>query len=408
MTAASERRPPSLAARLDAAGYLVDDGLAHRAAPGDRARPAAAAGGRARRRQDVRGQGARAGARRAVHPAAVLRGPDRRARRSTTGTTGASCSRSGSPSRAARSSRTTTCSPPSSCRAADPARRPARRPGRAGAADRRDRPRGRRVRGPAVRGARRVRRDGAGARHVRAAAAAGRRPHLEPQPRAARRAAPPLPLPLDRVPGGAAGGRDRAPLGARRRRRRSSARRRRSSAPRGASTSTRRPASRRLSTGCRRSSSSASPTSRGPRSVGRWARSPRRRTTVTPSPLSSLNAARKAAHEHRPRVHRARARRAGVGDAHRPRAGRDLHAGRAAHGLRGRRLPRPGEGQGRAGDRAVPGYGVVRREGRRRPTTPSSPPRARRPAAPGPRRRRSTCGCGRRATPARSSPSAPT
>ena len=44
--------------------------------------------------------------------------------------------------------------------------------------------------------------------------AAGRRADLQPQPRAARRAAPALPLPLDRLPGPAAGGGDPAPVGA--------------------------------------------------------------------------------------------------------------------------------------------------------------------------------------------------
>ena len=44
-----------------------------------------------------------------------------------------------------------------------------------------------------------------------AAPTAGRRAHLEPQPRAARRAAPPLPLPLDRLPEPGARRRDPAP-----------------------------------------------------------------------------------------------------------------------------------------------------------------------------------------------------
>ncbi len=42
----------------------------------------------------------------------------------------------------------------------------------------------------------------------------GRRAHLQPQPRAARRLAAAVPVPLDRLPGSGAGGRDPAPRGA--------------------------------------------------------------------------------------------------------------------------------------------------------------------------------------------------
>ena len=52
---------------------------------------------------------------------------------------------------------------------------------------------------------------------IRADAPAGRRPHLEPHPRPARRAQAPLPVPLDRLPEPGARGRDRAPPRARHR-----------------------------------------------------------------------------------------------------------------------------------------------------------------------------------------------
>ena len=73
-------------------------------------------------------------------------------------------------------------------------------PRAAGAADRRDRPCRRRVRGAAARGARRGVGDRARARHVHRRAAADRGADLQPQPRPARRAAPALPLPLAGVP----------------------------------------------------------------------------------------------------------------------------------------------------------------------------------------------------------------
>ena len=90
---------------------------------------------------------------------------------------------------------------------ADPARA-AREPG--GAARRRDRPGRRRVRGVPARGALDEPGDHPRARHDHRGDAADRRAHLQPHPRAARRAQAPLPLPLDRAPGPRAGGRDRA------------------------------------------------------------------------------------------------------------------------------------------------------------------------------------------------------
>ena len=74
----------------------------------------------------------------------------------------------------------------------------ARRPG--GAADRRGRPRRRRVRGVPARVPRRLRDHDPGARHGDGAAPAARRADLQPHARAARRAQAPLPVPLDRLP----------------------------------------------------------------------------------------------------------------------------------------------------------------------------------------------------------------
>ena len=75
-----------LAEHLRATGYLADEGLATVGYLALALRPAAAAGGRARHRQDLAGRGDRRGAGPAADPAAVLRGHRRHARRSTTGT----------------------------------------------------------------------------------------------------------------------------------------------------------------------------------------------------------------------------------------------------------------------------------------------------------------------------------
>ena len=99
-------------------------------------------------------------------------------------------------------------------RPAHPAVRPLPRTRRPGPADRRDRPCRRRIRGAAAGVPRRGRGDRAGTGHLRRGAAAGRGAHLQPQPRSARRAAAALPVPLDRLSGSVAGGRDRAPHGA--------------------------------------------------------------------------------------------------------------------------------------------------------------------------------------------------
>ena len=97
--------------------------------------------------------------------------------------------------------------------AADGARRRGRR-----AADRRDRPLGLRVRGVPARVPVRLPDHDPGGRDAARRAAAGRRAHVEPHARAARRAQAPLPLPLDPVPGRRARAGDPARAGARARR----------------------------------------------------------------------------------------------------------------------------------------------------------------------------------------------
>ena len=91
-----------------------------------------------------------------------------------------------------------------------------RRRRRAGAADRRDRPRGRGVRGLPARDPVRLPGHGPGDRHDPREHAAARRPDLEPDARGPRRAQAPLPVPLDRLPDGGQGVRDRLDPGARR------------------------------------------------------------------------------------------------------------------------------------------------------------------------------------------------
>ena len=83
------------------------------------------------------------------------------------------------------------------------------------AARRRARPRGPRLRGVPARATGRRRRDRAGARHDPGDGPAGRRAHVEPHARPARRAQAPLPVPLDRLPVVRARGRDRPPPRAR-------------------------------------------------------------------------------------------------------------------------------------------------------------------------------------------------
>ena len=133
--------------------------------------------------------------------------------RSTSGTTRARCSRSGCSRPAAR---------PTGASAHDIfgtdflIRRPllqaleVDRRRRPGAADRRDRPRRRGVRGVPARDPVRLPGHGPGDRHDQGGAAAAGDPHLQPDPRGPRRAQAPLPLPLDRLPDRAEGVRDRA------------------------------------------------------------------------------------------------------------------------------------------------------------------------------------------------------
>src|SRR5438874_30598 len=80
-----------------------------------------------------------------------------------------------------------------------------------GAADRRDRPRRRRLRGVPTRAARRRRGDDPRARDDPRDPPAGDRAHLEPDPGSARRGQTALPVPVDRLPNAVARGRDHPP-----------------------------------------------------------------------------------------------------------------------------------------------------------------------------------------------------
>ena len=181
--------------------YLADRGLAVVRLPGAHAAPAAAARGRAGRRQDRDRPHARAGARRRADPPPVLRGHRRRAGALRVGLLAPAPLRAHDPGGDARPRAT---APPSSTApsSSSSGRCCARcgRGGRGGAADRRARPRRRGVRGVPARGAGRLRGDDPGDRDGHGRAAAGRGAHLEPHPRAARRPEAPLPLPLDRLP----------------------------------------------------------------------------------------------------------------------------------------------------------------------------------------------------------------
>ena len=90
---------------------------------------------------------------------------------------------------------------------------PGRRSGRA--ADRRDRPGRRRVRGLPARGALRLPDQHPRDRHGQGGQPAAGGAHLQPHPGAARRAEAALPVPLDRLPGRRTRGRDRPDPGAR-------------------------------------------------------------------------------------------------------------------------------------------------------------------------------------------------
>ena len=176
------------------------------------AREAAAAGGRGGRRQDRGGEGDRAGARRARDPPPVLRGPRRRARRVRVELRAPAAAHPGGPGGNGRRVGALRPGVPDPAAAA----RGGRGRGAGRAADRRDRPRRRGVRGVPARGAVGLPDHHPRARHDRGEAASLRDPDLEPDARAARRAQAPLPLPLDRPPVARAGDRDREAARARR------------------------------------------------------------------------------------------------------------------------------------------------------------------------------------------------
>ena len=169
-------------------------GARHRGPSRADARAPLGAGGRAGRGQDGDREGAGSPARPRADPPAVLRGARRRA----------VALRVGSPQAAAGDPRV---------RGRGPAgRRPLRHrvpdgaaaaafPARAErAADRRDRPRGQRVRGVPARVPERLPDHDPRAGHGDRRRAPDRRHDLQPHPRAARRAQAPLPLSLDRLP----------------------------------------------------------------------------------------------------------------------------------------------------------------------------------------------------------------
>ena len=181
--------------------------LPRRRGPGDRTVPrrpaaaAAAARGRARRRQDRGGQGAGPGAGHPAVPAAVLRG--HRRRRGAVRVELPPAAARHPAGRGARRRRwpRTTCSAPSTCCAARCCRRsstPGRgRPCCCSTRSTAPTPSSRRSLFEVLAEAA-VTVPELGT--IRATAPAGRRPHLQPHPRPARRADPPLPLPLDRLP----------------------------------------------------------------------------------------------------------------------------------------------------------------------------------------------------------------
>ena len=164
--------------------------------------------------------------RRAPDPAPVLRGPGRQHRRlrvelpaPDARDPAARGPRRGRPGDRPRHLRLRLPHPP----AAPPgARGPRRR--RPGPAHRRDRPRRRGVRGVPARDPVRLPGHRPRDRHDQGRAAAARDPDLQPDARGPRRAQAPLPVPLDRLPDGPEGVRDRARARARRRRSSSPAR----------------------------------------------------------------------------------------------------------------------------------------------------------------------------------------
>ena len=110
------------------------------------------------------------------------------------------------------------------------------------------------------------------ARHGPRHPPAGHRADLEPHPRPARRGQAPLPVPVDRLPDARARGRDHPPPGPGRGRDARRPGRRRGGADARLATCRSRRGSPRRSTGSPRSTSSASSGSTRPRSSGRWGR----------------------------------------------------------------------------------------------------------------------------------------
>ncbi len=192
--------PTAVAAALDGAGYLPDDGLATAAFLAMRMGRPLFLEGDPGRRQDRAGPGAGDDHRRRACCGCSATRASTRARRSTTGTSRA---------------RSCTCARPATARTPPTLEaslydrrflvaRPIlqaleRSPG--GAAHRRDRPRRRRVRGVPARGAGRERGDDPRARHDHRGRAAARGDHVQPHPRGARRAQAALPVPLGGAPG---------------------------------------------------------------------------------------------------------------------------------------------------------------------------------------------------------------
>ena len=194
-----------LESALAGASYLPDRGLFDGALPRAQAREAAAARGRGRRREDGGREVDRVRARRAADSPAVLRGPRRRARGLRVELRPAAAPHprgAGGNGRRGGALRTRVPDP-------SPAARGGRGRGRRRAADRRDRPGRRGVRGVPARGAVGLPGDDPRAGHDRREAPAVRDPDVEPHARAARRAQAALPLPLDRPSVDRAGDRDR-------------------------------------------------------------------------------------------------------------------------------------------------------------------------------------------------------
>ena len=218
-TGVAARLPPrsdDVVPRWPTHDYLADEGLATAVFLALRAAAAAAARGRGRRRQDRGGQGAGAAGPAASWSACSATRASTSPRRSTSGTTPASCCTCARPRRRAgrrpRPTRSrTSCTPsgswsPAAAAGDRPRARARRRCCSIDEVDRADDEFEAFLLEILVR----LRGDGARAGHVPGRGAAGGRRHLEPHPRRARRAQAPVPVPLGRAPRLRARGRDRA------------------------------------------------------------------------------------------------------------------------------------------------------------------------------------------------------